>query len=319
MLQENMTVLRELENERNAATTLKRFYAFNLLGYLAINEDNDYARGEALWEESLASIQEVGDTFQVGATLSNLGYTALIQGNYERAMVRCEEALALAYELGSAGVEIIPETLVNSGLVALLQGDYDRGRMSFEEALVMGQNAGRKATVINSLEAMASLAGVLGEPTRSARLWGAAEAAREATAIVLPPGERTLHEPYLISARTRLGERKWEKTLAEGRTMTLEEASEYALSKEKTTPPAAPVPERPPAGDLLSALTRREEEVAALLALGLTNREISTRLSISERTAGNHVSRILKKLGLGSRTQIATWATEHGLSAHDPG
>jgi DNA-binding NarL/FixJ family response regulator len=100
--------------------------------------------------------------------------------------------------------------------------------------------------------------------------------------------------------------------------MTLEEASEYALSEEKTAPPTASVPERPPAGDLMSALTRREEEVAALVALGFTNREISTRLSISERTAGNHVGRILKKLGLGSRTQIAPWATERGLSAHDP-
>ncbi len=313
MLEENMMVLGELENERNSATTLKRFYALNLLGYLAISEDNDYAQGEALWEESLASVQEVGDTFQVGTTLSNLGYTALMQGNYERATSRCEEALALARELGSAGVEIIPETLVNSGLVALLQGDYDRGRMSFEEALVMGHNAGRKATVINSLEAMASLVGVLGQPTRSARLWGAVEAAREATAIVLPPGERTLHEPYLISARTRLGEKTWEKTLAEGRTMTLEEASEYALSEEKTAPPAAPVPERPPASELMSALTRREEEVAALVALGFTNREISSKLSISERTAENHVASILKKLGLRSRAQIATWAAEHSL------
>jgi predicted ATPase/DNA-binding SARP family transcriptional activator/DNA-binding CsgD family transcriptional regulator len=315
MLEENMTVLGELENERNAATTLKRFYALNLLGYLAINEDNDYAQGEALWEESLASVQEVGDTLQVGATLSNLGYTALMQGNYERATTRCEQALALAHELGSAGVEIIPETLVNRGLVALLQGDYDRGRMSFEEALVMGQNVGRKATVINSLEAMASLAGVLGEPTRSARLWGAAEAAREATAIVLPPGERTLHEPYLVSARIRLGERKWEETLAEGRTMSIEEAAEYALSEEKTDSPAAPVPERGPAGEPMGNLTRREEEVAALVALGLTNRQISTRLGISDRTAGNHVASILQKLGLRSRAQIASWATEHSLLA----
>jgi predicted ATPase/DNA-binding SARP family transcriptional activator/DNA-binding CsgD family transcriptional regulator len=318
LLEENLAVLRRLEEEGDAATTPKRFHTLNLLGALAINEENDYAQGEALWEESLAAVQEVGDTFHVGATLSNLGYTALMQGNYERATMRCEEALALAYELGSAGVEIIPETLVNSGLVALLQGDYDRGRKSFEEALVMGQNAGRKATVINSLEAMASLAGALGEPTLSARLWGAAEAAREATAIVLPPGERTLHEPYLVSARTRLGERKWDETLSEGRAMSLEEASEYVLSEERTDPPAAPVPERPPAGELMSALTLREEEVAALVALGFTNREISTRLSISERTAGNHVGRILKKLGLGSRTQIATWATEHRLSAHDP-
>jgi DNA-binding CsgD family transcriptional regulator/Tfp pilus assembly protein PilF len=303
MLEENITVLGELENQRNAATTLKRFYALNLLGYLAINEDNDYVQGEAFWEESLASVQDAGDTFQVGTTLSNLGYTALMQGNYKRATTRCEEALALAHELGSAGVEIIPETLVNRGLVALLQGDYDRGRMSFEKALVMGRNAGRKATVINSLEAMASLAGVLGEPTRSARLWGAA-AAREATAIVLPPGERTLHEPYLASARTRLGERKWEETLAEGRVMSFEEATEYALSEEEQ-------PQGPPERSI--ELTRREQDVAILVARGLTNRQISTRLGISERTAGNHVTSILKKLGLRSRAQIASWAAEHSL------
>jgi len=304
MLEENITVLGELENERNAATTLKRFYALNLLGYLAINEDNDYAQGEAFWEKSLASVQEVGDTLQVGTTLSNLGYAALMQGNYERATTRCEEALALAHELGSAGVDIIPETSVNKGLVALLQSDYDRARMSFEEALVMGQNRGRKASVINSLEAMASLSGVLGEPTRSARLWGTAEAAREATAIVLPPGERTLHEPYLVSARTRLGDRKWEETLAEGRTMSLEEASQYALSEEEQ-------PQMPPERSI--ELTRREREVAILVARGLTNRQISTRLGISERTAGNHVAKILRKLGLSSRAQIATWVTERRL------
>jgi DNA-binding CsgD family transcriptional regulator len=284
-----------------------------LLGALAVNEEGDYARGAALWEESLASVQEAGDTFQVGATLSNMGYTALMQGDYERATTLCEEALALAHELGSAGREIVPETLVNRGLVALLQGDYDRGRVSLGEALVMSQNAGRKATVINCLEAISSLAVVLGEPARAARLWGAAEAARDVTGIALPPPERALHEPYLVSARSRLGERKWNETLAEGQAMSLEEASEYALSAEKTAPTTAPVPERPPAGEPISTPTRREEEVAVLVALGFTNREISSRLSISERTAGNHVASILKKLGLRSRAQIATWATEHSL------
>jgi DNA-binding NarL/FixJ family response regulator len=60
-------------------------------------------------------------------------------------------------------------------------------------------------------------------------------------------------------------------------------------------------------------LTRREREVVTLVARGLTNRQLSTELSISERTAGNHVARILRKLHLHSRTQIATWATEQGL------
>jgi DNA-binding NarL/FixJ family response regulator len=54
------------------------------------------------------------------------------------------------------------------------------------------------------------------------------------------------------------------------------------------------------------------------VARGLTNRQVSTRLGISERTAGNHVARILRKLGLRSRAQIATWASEHRLLSSHP-
>jgi DNA-binding NarL/FixJ family response regulator len=101
--------------------------------------------------------------------------------------------------------------------------------------------------------------------------------------------------------------------------MALEEAAEYALSKEGTVDlPTTPVPEEPPAGEPMAKLTSREREVALLVARGLTNRQISIELGISERTAGNHVARILSKLGLRSRAQIATWAAEHQLSTPDP-
>jgi len=90
--------------------------------------------------------------------------------------------------------------------------------------------------------------------------------------------------------------------------MSLEEATEYALSEEVIAPPTAHVPGKSPRD-----LTQREREVAILVAQGLTNRQISSKLSISERTAGNHVASILKKLGLSSRAQIATWATERQL------
>jgi DNA-binding NarL/FixJ family response regulator len=55
-------------------------------------------------------------------------------------------------------------------------------------------------------------------------------------------------------------------------------------------------------------LTRREGEIAGLVARGLTNRQIAAALHISERTAENHVQHILVKLGLHTRTQIAAWA-----------
>jgi DNA-binding NarL/FixJ family response regulator len=56
-------------------------------------------------------------------------------------------------------------------------------------------------------------------------------------------------------------------------------------------------------------LSAREEEVARLVAEGLTNREIGQRLFISERTAQNHVQHILTKLDFTSRAQIAAWVT----------
>lgn len=65
------------------------------------------------------------------------------------------------------------------------------------------------------------------------------------------------------------------------------------------------------------AITPREREVIALVAAGHSNREIAQQLVISERTARTHVSNILGKLGLSSRTQAAIWARDHNLD--DPG
>jgi DNA-binding NarL/FixJ family response regulator len=61
------------------------------------------------------------------------------------------------------------------------------------------------------------------------------------------------------------------------------------------------------------ALTPREVEVLQLLARGAANKEIAADLSITERTARTHVSNILGKLGLASRTQAALWAVEHKM------
>ena len=61
-------------------------------------------------------------------------------------------------------------------------------------------------------------------------------------------------------------------------------------------------------------LTRREQEVAALLARGLTNRQIAKELTITERTAETHVCKILSKLSLNRRAQLTAWAVEHDLA-----
>ena len=76
---------------------------------------------------------------------------------------------------------------------------------------------------------------------------------------------------------------------------------------DEATPPPAPVAPSP--------LTRRELEVADLVADGLSNPEIAARLVISVRTAQGHVENILRKLGFNSRSRIAAWVTERRLAS----
>ncbi len=63
----------------------------------------------------------------------------------------------------------------------------------------------------------------------------------------------------------------------------------------------------------VEGISEREKEVLALVAQGLTNKEIAAKLVISENTARNHVSRILDKLDISRRSQAATFAAQHGL------
>jgi RNA polymerase sigma factor (sigma-70 family) len=67
------------------------------------------------------------------------------------------------------------------------------------------------------------------------------------------------------------------------------------------------------ADDAISELTSRELDVLRLVAAGKPNKQIAAELAISERTARTHVSRILRKLRLSSRTQAALWAVREGL------
>ncbi len=92
------------------------------------------------------------------------------------------------------------------------------------------------------------------------------------------------------------------------------EAYEYAPTEQRLPP----MPVAPPAVERAAPLTRRESEVAKLVGLGLTNRQICSRLVLSEHTVAKHVRNILKKLGLHSRTQIAAWVIEQPLRRAGP-
>jgi DNA-binding CsgD family transcriptional regulator len=183
---------------------------------------------------------------------------------------------------------------------------------------VLCKEIGDKDIGSESLEGLACYAASGEEVQRAARLFGVAQALREALGYQQSPKERSLREPYLAVARSRLGEAAWDTAFAEGQAMSFEEAVEYALSVDELSPPALPASEQPSTGAHQTGLTRREKEVAALVARDLTNRQIAKELVLSERTVENHVANILKKLGLHSREQVAASMTQRQPHQPDP-
>ena len=104
LLEENLSVLAGTGGRRRRPRTHSRSTTRSTCwDTWRINEDGITRGGTALWEKSLALARETGDRFRIGIVLCNLGYAALLQGDYERATGYCEEALTLAHELGSAG------------------------------------------------------------------------------------------------------------------------------------------------------------------------------------------------------------------------
>jgi non-specific serine/threonine protein kinase len=161
--------------------------------------------------------------------------------------------------------------------------------------------------VAETFEGLAGAAVGLSRHERAAWLLGAAVALREKIDSPVPPPRRDRYERTLAATRSGLTDEAFEAAHDEGRSWTLPEAVEFAL-----VPPSAEAPEL--AVSSAAGLTPRELDVLQLLVEGLSDREIAERLFISPYTVGRHVSNILAKLDVDSRTAAATWAVRSGLT-----
>jgi predicted ATPase/DNA-binding SARP family transcriptional activator/DNA-binding CsgD family transcriptional regulator len=263
----------------------------------------DRRRAMELYEEGIVVSRELGYTLGLVDILLSMGSLLLLEGDYERGATLNEEAAALLQERGYiTGLEHV---LDNAGWAALLQDDHERARTSFAESLMQCRELGDKLVAADSLEGLACSAEVQGKIERAAILFGAAEVLREAGGIQHTTEEDELRKPYLAASRARLDEGSWRAAWAQGRAMSMERAIEYALSEAQPLPSSSPESEQS-SSDEPPGLTRREKEVAILVARGLTNRQIASELVLSEHTVHHHVTNILKKMNVSSRQQIAS-------------
>jgi DNA-binding NarL/FixJ family response regulator len=142
---------------------------------------------------------------------------------------------------------------------------------------------------------------------RAARLFGAAEALHERIGSPPSVGQRKDHEPVIPAVLAALGEDAFRAAWAAGRALSVERAVALALET------GSPAPVAPPPAPASHPLSPRELDVLRLLVEGQTNQEIALTLGISPRTVINHVANIMNKLGLDSRTAVATWAVRNGV------
>jgi predicted ATPase/DNA-binding SARP family transcriptional activator/DNA-binding CsgD family transcriptional regulator len=301
LLEESLALHRESGSKEDVIGVL------NGLGVLA-SAKGDRERSISFFSEALVLSRGTGNVRRTAASLGNLGITMLVHGDPEQATVLLEESLALFRDIGDSSNIAIG--LMYSALAALTQDDHERVKALSEESLKLLQIAEDKQHIADCLEIMAGGAGAQGRAQRAARLWGAAEVLREDIGVPLQPEDREVLDPYLAAARSSLGEVAWQVTLAEGRAMMPEQAIEYALSANESV---LPPPAARRSGEGSAALTPREEEVAVLVSHGLTNRQIASELYISEHTVATHIAKILKRLGLSSRSRLSAWVAERGL------
>jgi predicted ATPase/DNA-binding CsgD family transcriptional regulator len=256
-------------------------------------------------QRAAALMNEAGDRPAIAFVLFYSGIVALVSGQLEMASDRFARCAAAAAELGLAPLSARAwQTL---GLSLLDLGELAAARAALAEGFPVSVDVGDRWMVQIGLGGFAGLAAKTGRPRLALRLAGAGDAYRDANKFSLPEPIAEIVDRWLAPARVKAGKAA-ERLLAEGRRLSPEEAVALALANAPDD--ASPRGPR-------QTLTRREAEVAALVASGLTNRDIAARLFLSVRTVEVHVDHILTKLGFRTRTQLAAWAHEEGLRPED--
>ncbi|WP_280358938.1 LuxR C-terminal-related transcriptional regulator [Nocardia otitidiscaviarum] len=206
------------------------------------------------------------------------------------------------------------------GIVHWRRGDYDTAAQYHVRSIEQLALFERCVWLASAFEGLAWTEAARGEPHRAARLMGAAETLQRSTVRLADHITSVIADEERRRVREALGDKIFREQFNAGANVPLEDAIDYALGRAPAliTDSEPSAPRRPPRVSATTTaetdvLTRREKDVARLIAAGYSNKRIATELVISTRTAETHVEHILTKLGFTSRTQVAAWAHEHGL------
>src|SRR5215213_3551559 len=231
------------------------------------------------------------------------------QGDFFRSLTLSEEALALSRNVGDSLSQA--HAHLSAGDAAAAQGTLQQAARHYREALVLLWAQGDWACTIRSLIGLAHVAVACGEPAHAAEFLATANALDEGATQFLPSNVRATASGCEQTVRSQLGEKRFSCIQADARSLSPGKAIAAAITV--ATAIGADSCREPNHNLAGSDLTDRELQVLRLLVEGYSNREIAQTLFISQKTARNHVTNILAKLGVDSRTAAATFAIRHGM------
>ena len=266
------------------------------LGDIALDRD-DFAGARTHYARARELIESDAAQLDLGFWHANIGRTAAQAGDDETAERELDAALAC---FRTAPTWYQGHVLVQLGRLARRRGAFDRARRQLVTALGYLQRYGAALEAVACLDELARLALDRHEPARAATLFAAATGVRDARALSLADTAGAARSVDIDATRAALSPETFSAAWAAGLGLSLEEALAVAGSRADATRSTR---QRGPG----SPLTPREREIANLVAEGMTNRQIADRLVIAPGTVRIHVERILGKLGLTSRVQVATW------------
>lgn len=251
------------------------------------------------YEAALALYDEAGLAFRCIAVLLNLSLLDLACGNVDSGRRRA----AMADDRARAGRWTHWEwrARVRFGIAAFLEEDDEEAERHFADCFRYGvenpEFGGRTRVVLDWLAAVAARRG---DAERSARLVGGSTLAlaRGRVESFMPSELTGIQDRWQDRMRESLGDAAYEQHVEAGRAMPLPELRRLALGGDGEDA-GRPAP-----------LSARELQIVELVADGLTNRAVSTRLHLSPRTVDAHLDHVRNKLGLRTRAQMVRWLLE---------
>jgi predicted ATPase len=190
--------------------------------------EGDLERAESLWKASAAIARETGDTRGLAVALGNVSDVVLRRGDFSSAVRLIEESLALFRQLDDVHGTAVQ--LQNLGAALVQRERCDEGVPLLKESLALLHELESPVYAAHAISELASVALSRGDPVVAARLLGSVDAVLEETGGTLAPSERSVYADSMATSRGRLDKEAFHAAWERGRSVTLDEAVEYALS-----------------------------------------------------------------------------------------